>query len=223
MKLRVMVVVAAVAAVFAPGCESVDTDMSIQVMGYLSLPDIDTVIYYSHSVRIFAHYADTALYTVTSYEDAATGTITDRLDGTKQRPFAEGHYNGETQLIEIGPFTHGPVMLVAYDEEDHTEKYGSKMYGWRQVDVEAGIANIRVPVIFIPENRVDSLEYEINGVEYKWYTYTNSRWTIANDNPYVQSSGDEDEGEDDDEDENDDEDGESGSDGGDGSGDDSGR
>ncbi len=195
-RIRVLTGVAAVcAAIFWPGCEKVDTNLTYTVVPYLSLPDVDTVIQYVEYVDVFYHIgADTLDWWVTSYEDACEGVITDRDNGEKLAPDANnrGYLNADGTALLVGPFYGGPVLLVAYDRERHG-KYESKMYAWRNIQVEPGIESVRIPVIFNPEPTSRTYIDPDRNPDSRWSEY--SRWWLANDNPWVEPQ-DEDDGND---------------------------
>lgn len=211
-------------ALFAPGCESVDTDLTCKVMGYLQLPDADSIIPYTPWVDVYFHYADTATWQVDSWDDARQGIATSRT-GEKRQPDGMGTYDREENVIVLGPFTEGPVMLIAYDSERHTDKYDSEMYAWREVDIQAGISQLKIRLVFNPEKRSYALPRYGAGSwdKARWY-YIEDRWYVANDNPYGIEEDDEEEDDgsvEGDDGAGDDDGGDSGDDtGGDGSGDD---
>ncbi|MCD8101763.1 MAG: hypothetical protein LUE26_04205 [Alistipes sp.] len=187
-------------AVFAPGCESVDTDLICKVEARLRLPEKvegDSVIPYSPWVDVYYHYADTATWQVDSWEDARQGIATSR-SGEKRQPDGMGTYDREENVIVLGPFTSGPVMLIAYDSEQHTEKYESEMYAWREVEIQAGITQLKMRLVFNPEKRSYALpRYGAGSWEKERWYYIEDRWYVANDNPYGIQDGDDDEEEDD--------------------------
>ncbi|MCD8073418.1 MAG: hypothetical protein LUE10_09765 [Alistipes sp.] len=175
-------VAAAFGVAFWPGCTKVDTDVAYDIKTYLRLPDVDSAIWFNEYVEIFAfHDVDTADFWVASYQDAARGVITSKLDASDTRGPEQGigQVSPDGSRIHIGSFTGGKVMLVAYDPESHG-KYDSKMYAWRQIAIEPGVGLVTISLYFNPEKRGEVVAERNPGSR----VYLESKWYVANDNPW---------------------------------------
>ncbi|MCC8035531.1 MAG: hypothetical protein LIO77_06325 [Rikenellaceae bacterium] len=181
-------IAATLTAALWPGCTKVDTDVAYDIKAYLRLPDVDSAIWYNEYVEIFAfHDVDTADFWVRSYEDAGRGIITNKDDPSDTRGPEQNiaELSADGSRIHIGSFTGGKVMLVAYDPESHG-KYDSKMYAWRQIAIEPGVGRVTIGLYFNPEKRGDILAGRNTDSNPDSRVYTETKWYVANDNPWVE-------------------------------------
>lgn len=161
-----------------------------EVKGGSTAPVFDNVVVYGYKVDV----ADTLLWYVRSYEDAAQGILSSTKGGETRQPDFTGNIEVDlTQIIyriqhgldlksapeeyhfddyarlQLGPLSPGEMMIVACDLDGHGME--SKIYAWRGVSVVAGMDYVSLQLKLCPwEERS---------------RYIDSKWVIANDNPYV--------------------------------------
>lgn len=147
MKKTLSILLFAVAALSA-GCfksVSFNTDYVLKPLAEISSGDVP-VPFAEDEVQAFAYAVDTSLWTVSTYDDALAGIITQRDDPSVRLTtplVVADSVLGEDGLRLTMRLKESSIMVVAVDTKD-------KLYGYTQQEVPENFPTLYVTVIFQP-------------------------------------------------------------------------
>ena len=97
----------------------------------------------AEGVIAYAFIADTAQWTVASYDDALNGILTSKEDGSKRDDYTSRAEQSDEDGTLVLQLDGTPATIIAVDVAD-------RVYGWRMTTVTENVPDLYVSVTFRP-------------------------------------------------------------------------
>lgn len=135
------IITLAAAAIAVTGCfKKVTMDCRYNVRPYFQAESGGVAVQGRNTIA-YAFAADTAQWTVASYEDALNGVLTSKTSGEKR---SDAMARAEQQdTVVVVQLTATPATIVVVDTEN-------RLYAWRMTEVVENLPDLYVSVTFRP-------------------------------------------------------------------------